>query len=205
MDKQRQEKAMAFAGILNALSLVQKIARTGEMDLEATEACLSSIAVTNPDSIADVYPDKSVLKKGYKLTLQQLGDSDSKDIEITRYLVAVLSLERKLAKSGNMSQLADRINQLDRQLVHFNITDEQIIKSLASIYVDLISVLGPRIMVAGKPDIIKQVTTQERVRAYLLSAIRSAVLWRQLGGKRRELVFQRRKLVEAAKYNLQHL
>ncbi|RYV01704.1 lysogenization regulator HflD [Shewanella sp. OPT22] len=205
MDKQRQEKAMAFAGILNALSLVQKVARTGEMDIEATEACLSSISVTSPDSISDVYPDKSVLEKGYKLTLQQLGDSDSKDIEITRYLVAVLSLERKLAKSGNMQQLGERIGQLDRQLIHFKITDEQIIKSLASIYVDLVSVLGPRIMVAGKPDIIKQTPTQERIRAYLLAAIRSAVLWRQLGGKRRELVFQRRKLVEAAKYNLQNI
>ncbi|MBM7073606.1 high frequency lysogenization protein HflD [Shewanella sp. 202IG2-18] len=205
MDKQRQEKAMAFAGILNALSLVQKIARTGEMDIEATEACLSSIPVTNPDSISDVYPDKSVLENGYKLTLQQLGDSDSKDIEITRYLVAVLSLERKLAKSGNTSQLGERIGQLDRQLIHFKITDEQIIRSLASIYVDLVSVLGPRIMVAGKPDIIKQTSTQERIRAYLLAATRSAVLWRQLGGKRRELVFQRRKLVEAAKYNLQNI
>ena len=205
MNQQQQEKAMAFAGILNALSLVQKVARTGELELDATSACLNSIVITNPEKIEDVYPERSVLENGYKLTLQQLGDSDSKDIEITRYLVAVLSLERKLAKSGNMNALADRVSQLDRQLVHFNLTDEQMIKNLASIYVDLISVLGPRIMVVGKPDIINKTITQERVRAFLLSAIRSAVLWRQLGGKRRELVFQRRKIVDAAKHNLKQL
>ena len=205
MDKQQQQKAMAFAGILNALSLVQKVARTGELDKEAATACLNSIIVTEPENIEDIYPDKSVLENGYKLTFQQLDDSGNKDIEITRYLVAVLSLERKLVKSGNMSELATRIGQLDRQLLHFDITDEQMIKNLASIYVDLISNLGPRIMVIGKPDIINQTITQERVRAFLLSAIRSAVLWRQLGGKRRELVFRRKRLIEAAKYNLKQL
>ena len=205
MDKQQQQKAMAFAGILNALSLVQKVARTGELDKEAATACLNSIIVTEPENIEDIYPDKSVLENGYNLTFQQLDDSGNKDIEITRYLVAVLSLERKLVKSGNMSELATRIGQLDRQLLHFDITDEQMIKNLASIYVDLISNLGPRIMVIGKPDIINQTITQERVRAFLLSAIRSAVLWRQLGGKRRELVFRRKRLIEAAKYNLKQL
>ena len=205
MDQQQQQKAMAFAGILNALSLVQKVARTGELDKEAATACLNSIIVTEPDNIQDIYPEKSVLENGYKLTFQQLDDSGNKDIEITRYLVAILSLERKLMKSGNMSEMANRIGQLDRQLVHFDITDEQMIKNLASIYVDLISNLGPRIMVVGKPDIINQTITQERVRAFLLAAIRSAVLWRQLGGKRRELVFRRKKLVEAAKYNLKQL
>ncbi len=205
MDQQQQQKAMALAGILNALSLVQKAARTGELDKEAAKACLNSITVTNPGNIEDVYPEKSVLENGYKLTFQQLDDSGNKDIEITRYLVAILSLERKLVKSGNMSEMADRISRLDRQLVHFDITDERMIKNLADIYVDLISNLGPRIMVAGKPDIINQTRTQERVRAFLLAAIRSAVLWRQLGGKRRELVFRRRKLVEAARYNLKNL
>ena len=205
MDQQQQQKAMAFAGILNALSLVQKVARTGELDKEAATACLNSIIVTEPDNIQDIYPEKSVLENGYKLTFQQLDDSGNKDIEITRYLVAILSLERKLVKSGNMPEMASRIGQLVRQLVHFDITDEQMIKNLASIYVDLISNLGPRIMVVGKPDIINQTITQERVRAFLLAAIRSAVLWRQLGGKRRELVFRRKKLVEAAKYNLKQL
>ncbi|GAL11758.1 a protein of unknown function perhaps involved in purine metabolism [Vibrio astriarenae] len=45
---------------------------------------------------------------------------------------------------------------------------------------------------------MQQTGTQQRVRALLLSGIRSAVLWRQVGGKRRHLIFSRKKMVEQA-------
>ena len=194
------ERTMAFAGILQAIGQVQYIARHGESDSEALGASLNTILVTNPESTADVYQDKAILDAGYKLILNQLGDSSSKDVEVTRYLVGILALERKLARSANgMGMLAERINQVHRQLHHFAITDEQVIANLASIYSDIISNLGPKIQISGNPACLQRPLVQQKIRALLLSAMRSAVLWRQLGGKRRHLVFARKSIVDTAR------
>lgn len=203
MNEQLVNRAMAFAGILQAIAQVQHLARHGELDNAELAASLNTILVTNPDNTADVYQDKIVLQKGYKLILNQLGDSSQKDVEITRYLVGVLALERKLVRSNSgLGMLAERINQVNRQLHHFAITDEQVIANLASIYSDIISNLGPKIQISGNPVCLQRPIVQQKIRALLLAAMRSAVLWRQLGGKRRHLVFARKAIVDTAKKSL---
>ncbi|ABM24612.1 high frequency lysogenization protein HflD [Shewanella putrefaciens] len=203
MNEQLINRTMAFAGILQAIAQVQHLARHGELDNAELAASLNTILVTNPDNTADVYPDKIVLQKGYKLILNQLGDSSQKDVEITRYLVGVLALERKLVRSNSgLGMLAERINQVNRQLHHFAITDEQVVANLASIYSDIISNLGPKIQISGNPVCLQRPIVQHKIRALLLAAIRSAVLWRQLGGKRRHLVFARKAIVDTAKKSL---
>ncbi|AUD60650.1 lysogenization protein HflD [Shewanella sp. Pdp11] len=203
MNEQLINRTMAFAGILQAIAQVQHLARHGELDNAELAASLNTILVTNPDNTADVYQDKIVLQKGYKLILNQLGDSSQKDVEITRYLVGVLALERKLVRSNSgLGMLAERINQVNRQLHHFAITDEQVIANLASIYSDIISNLGPKIQISGNPVCLQRPIVQQRIRALLLAAMRSAVLWRQLGGKRRHLVFARKAIVDTAKKSL---
>jgi len=197
------DRTMAFAGILQAIGQVQKVARHGQADDEMLGACLGTIMVTNPDSTADVYQDKVALNRGYQLVLNQLGDDKQKDVEVTRYLIGILALERKLSRSSNaMGMLAERINQVHRQLHHFAITDEQVVANFAGIYSDIISTLGPKIQISGNPEYLKQPMVQHKIRALLLAAMRSAVLWRQLGGKRRHLVFSRKTIVDTAKKSL---
>ena len=203
MNEQLINRTMAFAGILQAIAQVQHLARHGELDNAELAASLNTILVTNPDNTPDVYQDKIVLQKGYKLILNQLGDSSQKDVEITRYLVGVLALERKLVRSNSgLGMLAERINQVNRQLHHFAITDEQVVANLASIYSDIISNLGPKIQISGNPVCLQRPIIQQKIRALLLAAMRSAVLWRQLGGKRRHLVFARKAIVDTAKKSL---
>ncbi|NKF51527.1 high frequency lysogenization protein HflD [Shewanella sp. WXL01] len=194
------ERTMAFAGILHAIGQVQFIARHGDSDNDALGASLNTIIVTNPDSISDIYPDKAMLRKGYQLIQDQLGDGSNKDVETTRYLVGMLALERKLSRSANgLGMLAERISQVNRQLHHFDITDEQVVANFASIYSDIISTLGPKLQISGNPTYLQQPSVQNKIRALLLAAMRSAVLWRQLGGKRRHLVFSRKAIFEMAK------
>lgn len=203
MSDQLVNRTMAFAGILQAIAQVQHLARQSESDNAELAASLNTILVTNPDNTADVYQDKAALNKGYKLILNQLGDSSQKDVEITRYLVGILALERKLVRSNSgLGMLAERINQVHRQLHHFAITDEQVIANLASIYSDIISNLGPKIQISGNPVCLQRPIVQQKIRALLLAAMRSAVLWRQLGGKRRHLVFARKAIVDTAKKSL---
>ncbi|MGI2064780.1 high frequency lysogenization protein HflD [Shewanella sp. MF08487] len=203
MNEQLVNRTMAFAGILQAIAQVQHLARHGELDKAELAASLNTILVTNPDNTADVYQDKALLQKGYKLILNQLGDGSQKDVEITRYLVGVLALERKLVRSNSgLAMLAERINQVHRQLHHFEITDEQVIANLASIYSDIISNIGPKIQITGNPACLQRPIVQQKIRALLLAAMRSAVLWRQLGGKRRHLVFARKAIIDTAQKSL---
>ncbi|MCK8045377.1 high frequency lysogenization protein HflD [Shewanella sp. 1CM18E] len=203
MSDQLFERTMAFAGILQAVAQVQYIARHGDSDKEALAASLQSVLVINPESTSDVYADKFALRKGYELIVSQLGDAKQKDVEVTRYLVGILALERKLTRSSNaMGMLSERINQVHRQLNHFEITDEQVIANFAGIYSDIISELGPKLQISGNPEFLKRTQTQHKIRALLLSAMRSAVLWRQLGGKRRHLVFSRKTIVDTAMKSL---
>ncbi len=101
--------------------------------------------------------------------------------ELTRYLINLLALERKLSgRRDSLAQLGDRIETVQRQIQHFDLLDDQMISNLASIYLDTISPLGPRIQVTGNPAQLQQTGVQHKVRALLLAGIRGAVLWRQV-------------------------
>ena len=197
------DRTMALAATLQAVAQVQYIARHGETDNEQLAAALNTIMVTDPDSIDDIYPDKKVLANGYRWVINQLGDNHQKDVEITRYLVGLLALERKLSRNhAALAMMSERIQQVRRQLQHFAVTDEQVIANIADIYSDIISNLGPKIQISGNPHILQQKQVQNKIRALLLAAMRSAVLWRQLGGKRRQLVFSRKAIVDTANNSL---
>ncbi|MDF0535255.1 high frequency lysogenization protein HflD [Shewanella sp. A32] len=201
--KTLHDRTMALAATLQAVAQVQYIARHGETDDEQLAAALNTILVTDPDSIDDIYPDKKVLANGYRWVINQLGDNHQKDVEITRYLVGLLALERKLSRNNAaLAMMSERIQQIHRQLQHFTITDEQVIANFADIYSDIISNLGPKIQISGNPHILQQKSVQNKIRALLLAAMRSAVLWRQLGGKRRQLVFSRKAIVDTANNSL---
>lgn len=95
--------------------------------------------------------------------------------------------------------MSRRIDALDRQLSHFDLLSDTLISAMASIYVDIISPLGPRIQVTGAPAVLQNTQIQAKVRAVLLAGIRSAVLWQQVGGGRLQLMFARNRLFKEAK------
>jgi high frequency lysogenization protein len=194
------ENNLALAGVCQAAALVQQLARRGGTDDEALEASLSSILVTDADTPQQVFGKLSNLKLGYTTLATQLSDKQAtKDTELTRYVASILGLERKLAKKPKaMQELAERISHVQRQLAHIDFQNPQIVSSLASIYSDIISPLAPRIQVAGNPDYLSQPATQHKVRAILLAGVRAAVMWRQMGGKRRNILFKRKHILNSA-------
>ncbi len=202
------EQTVTLAAICQVAVLVQKLARQGQTSEAEFTTLLNSIIVTSPDNTLQVYGGElAPLKLGLTSLVSQLGDqSKQKDPEITRYVVSLLSLERKLSKKSKaLAQLAERIDQCKRQLAHFDINSDTLVASLAGIYSDIISPLGTPIQVAGNPEILKQPSNQHKIRALLLAGMRSAVLWRQVGGKRRTILFSRSKIVECAEQLLKQL
>lgn len=204
MENNELEKNIALAGVCQAAVLVQKIARQGDYDESAFNASINSIVITDPEKTADVFGDIQQLKTGYTTLVAQLGNQPvEKDAEVTRYIAAILGLERKLrSKSGSLNELGERITQIQRQQSHLDLLDSQMMSNLASVYSEVVSPLGPKIQVAGNPAQLKQPTTQHKVRALLLAGVRAAVLWRQLGGKRRQILFSRRKILSSAEQTL---
>ncbi|MEF1218267.1 high frequency lysogenization protein HflD, partial [Photobacterium damselae] len=194
------DRTIAFAGICQAVKLVQQVAQTGRCDNEMLTATLESILVTDPANTLAVYhSDEANLRIGLEALVKDI-DNTSSGNELTRYLVGVMALERKLSgRRDSMAQLGDRIDLLKRQTEHFELLEEQMLSNIASVYLDIISPLGPRIQVSGTPAQLQIPQVQHKVRALLLAAIRSAVLWRQVGGKRRHLIFGRKQMVEQAK------
>ncbi|EHZ2847887.1 high frequency lysogenization protein HflD [Vibrio vulnificus] len=192
------DRTIAFAGMCQAVALVQQIARNGHCDQDAFETSIKAILNTNPANTLDVFGNESQLKLGLECLVKGI-DSTPSGSEVTRYLISLMALERKLiGRNDAMSQLADRIQMAQRQTEHYDLFDDQMISNVASIYLDVISPIGPRIQVTGTPTVLQQTTNQHKVRALLLSGIRSAVLWRQVGGKRRHLIFGRKKMIEQA-------
>lgn len=201
------ESTLALAGVCQAAALVQAIARTGQCDDTAFQASISSICVTEPEHPQQVYGQLSNLKIGYTTLVHQLNTrSAQKDAELTRYVASLLGFERKLAKRPDaMNELGQRISNVQRQLAHVEFEHHQILNSLASAYVDIISPLAPRIQVAGNPAYLGQAPIQAKVRALLLAGVRSAVLWRQMGGQRRQILLNRKRILRGAQVALQQM
>jgi high frequency lysogenization protein len=88
---------------------------------------------------------------------------------------------------------------MQRQLQHFPVTHPTILARLADIYSAHLSNLKPRITVVGNPLYLQQPAQAQRVRALLLAATRAAVLWHQLGGRRRHLLFRPQREVMIAR------
>ncbi|MCW9716360.1 high frequency lysogenization protein HflD [Avibacterium sp. 21-594] len=188
---------LALAGVCQAAALVKQFAHHGSADNLAFNASLQSLLQTSPENTLAVYGGNAAnLKLGLQTLMEQLN---GRDAELTRYWVSLLALEGKLSKSPKAkAELAQRIAYLPSQLNFYDLLDEQMISNLASIYVDVISPLGSRIQVLGAPDYLQQQGIQHRIRASLLTGIRSAVLWRQVGGKKYQFLFSRGKIATTA-------
>ena len=201
------EKYLALAGVCQAAKLVQDVARTGSADNQALEASLSSILVTEPETPQQVFGSFGNLQKGYQTIVAQLSDlKGGKDTELTRYIASMLTLERRLSKKPSLlDDVATRISHVQRQLAHVDFYNSQIISALASIYSDIVSPLAPKIQVLGNPEFLTQPSNQQKVRALLLAGVRAAVMWRQMGGRRRHIIFNRKDILKNAKQALRHI
>ncbi|EFB71432.1 MULTISPECIES: high frequency lysogenization protein HflD [Providencia] len=208
MAKNYYDITLALAGICQASLMVQKLAHEGTFNEQDGKTMVDSLTNMNPSSTLDVFGnDEANLKTGLSALLGMLtGGNSGISAEMTRYMLSIMALERRLSKDDNaMNQLGQRIEQFERQASYFDPMSEGVFNALAGIYVDVVSPAGPRIQVTGSPDILKNTLAQAKVRSMLLAGIRCAVLWQQVGGSRLQLMFSRSRLSNQAKQILSHL
>lgn len=189
-----EEQTLALASIFQAARLVQQIARNGQASGAAIEASLESLFKIDSNSVIEVFGSPAAMTLGLKCLREQLsGDSSKQDMEITRYVISLLHLEKKLSKSSTMlDQITQGLEKTRNQMSYFDLTHENVLASLGGLYQDTISQLTPRILVQGEQNYLSQASNANKIRALLLSGIRAAVLWRQCGGSRLRLLFGRK-------------
>ena len=191
---------MALGGLFQAVTLVQQVARDGSADAAPFESSIESVFRIDAENADAVYGGSARLELGLRTLCRQLGrDKSLQDAEIMRYAVSLMFLERQLVRNARMlKRLREGIDAATQQSEHFSVTHENVLARLADTYASTVSQLQPRIMVQGKPEYLNTPANANRIRALLLAGMRSAVLWRQLGGNRLRLLWTRKHIVRCA-------
>lgn len=198
MKKNIRDQALALAGLLHATWHVRKLAHEGRVDEDQFACAIRPVFTLEPESVPEVYGSAECRHNLLSVLRAQLSGGE-RDLEATRYSATLMHLERKLrARDDLMQALRDGLENARKQAEHFSITHENVIARLADLYTNTISTLQPRILVQGDPRYLQEANTANRVRALLLSGMRSTVLWRQCGGSRLKLILGRNRLMRAA-------
>lgn len=193
-----QEQLIALGAVFEAAVLVDKIAKSGQVSEAPLGCMLGSLLVRDPKNTLDVYGgDDLNLRDGYRALVSALErDPSTLQRDSLRYALALLGLERKLAKRDDMLQImGSRLDQIQQQVQHFGLVHDNVIAACGGLYQDTLSTFSQRIQVQGDMRHLQQPSNAAKIRALLLTGIRAARLWRQLGGHRWQLVFSRRKLL----------
>jgi high frequency lysogenization protein len=191
--------AIALAGLFQAVRLVQQTATGRHRDSTVLDACLTGLFNTEPASPDTVFGDLAGIQSGLQTALDQISNHRGRrDLELTRYAITVLYLERKLAgQPAMLERIRAVIDNTRGQADSQGMVHPEVIARLADAYKQTVSTLRPQVLVNGDPAILGDQDNQNLIRTLLLAAIRAAVLWRQCGGRRLTLLLRRKALQEA--------
>ena len=196
------ERTLALAGLFQAARIVSDIATNGTTETNSFEESINSIFALDPESLTDIYASEYANRLGLNTIESIFGPEASKDnSEVITYAFAMIHLERILSRRRRLLGLIRNGIKKSQQQVRLldSRTHNSVISKLANIYIDSLGSLNYRIQVRGKSCYLTNPLYVDKVRASLLAGIRSAMLWRQLGGRRWHLFFIRRRLLSAAR------
>ncbi len=201
MSKQRKDRTLALAGVLQATELVRQAAWHGTWSGYAASASLDSLFRLEAETVEEIYGDRKRMRLGLETLISVLqGDQASNDA--LRYAIALLQIERRFRADKSLQEkIGKGLEDIERASGEFaeESVEEYKAEKVAVLYTETISQLQPRIVVNGRPQFLKTERVVNWVRSLLLSGLRSAVLWDQLGGGRLELMFGRRRILDHAR------
>ena len=194
-----RDRVIALAGLLQAVRLVQEMANNGHAESRPLAACIGSLFAFDAEDAADVYGGVAELQPGLRRVIAQL-DGSGRDTGQTRIAMNLLHLERRFMASGEtVEAVRQALEDIGRQREALGPANPMVLVRLGELYAERISPLGPRVLVQGNPVYLSQATLVGEVRATLLAALRSAVLWRQSGGSYWDFLLSRRRMVATAR------
>ncbi len=194
-----EQQVIGLAAMVQALSLVQTVAMKGQFDTNTALPIFYSLINYNPDSVSEAYNnDTHALGTGFS-QLKKLF-SDELDKDLAQYMLAVITLERKLVANPKMRQaLQTQLQQIfndnfDDDFDNFDddndnkienienniadlLTSNETVERFAKIYKETASHTEPRIMVKGNHQFLQSETSANQIRALLLAALRGQTIF----------------------------
>ena len=194
----RTAQVLALAGVLQNCVLVDQLARTGTVATEQLRIAMLGLLAQDSTSAAALLRDAGDIRAGLEFLERLLGgERRALSPEVLRYAVNALYLQRRLQRdAANRTRIYAGITRAAEQAARFSPVHENILSNLAQIYQDTLGRYRLRIQVRGASGYLQQPAVAARVRCLLFAAIRAAVLWQQLGGRRWHLFLYRRRLLD---------
>lgn len=192
-------RVLALAGLVQALAQVRRIADTGQAHAEVLATALDSVFRIDASDAAGVFGGEPALRNGL-LLLRDYFDGTMPDDQLPRLALAVMQLERRFVRDADMAQrVQDGIEAQADAAQRLGSTHPDVLNALGTLYADTLSHLRPRVLVQGNPHYLGQASVVAEVRAVLLAAVRSAVLWRQMGGTMWDFLLRKREMGAAVR------
>jgi high frequency lysogenization protein len=192
-------RVLALAGLVQALAQVRRIADTGQAHAEVLGTALDSVFRIDARDAAAVYGGERALRNGL-LLLRDYFDGTMPDDQLPRLALAVMQLERRFVRDADMAQRVQEGIQAQADTAErLGSTHPDVLNALGALYADTLSHLRPRVLVQGNPHYLGQAAVVAEVRAVLLAAVRSAVLWRQMGGSLWDFLLRKREMGAAVR------
>lgn len=202
MSKDVRSRVLALGGMMLALKLVRQIAETGHAEGAGAECVLGSVFRIDAASADAVYADPTALRGGLLLVRDYLGDRHG-DEALPKLGMAILQIERRFVADADMTRrVRSGIQMLAATAERQGVAHPEVTARLGQLYAETISQLRPKVIVTGNPHYLQQADVVAEIRALLLTALRSAVLWRQVGGSLWDFVLQRRAMMQAIETEL---
>ena len=195
-------RVLALAGMVQSLKLVRQIAETGHADTGSQRIMLDSVFRIDADSVDAVYGGSGQLRHGLLTMRDHLVDRSGDEL-LPKLGMSILQIERRfVGDEGMTEQVIDGLRRLDATAQRQGSIHPDVIGRLGQLYADTISHLRPKVIVQGNQHYLQQPEVVAEIRALLLAALRSAVLWRQVGGSYWDFVFRRRAMMQVVEEEL---
>ena len=192
-----EDRVLALGGMLQALAQVRRIADTGQSESTKVQVALDSVFRIDATDTQAVYGEIASVRSGLRLLRDYLANTN-RDEALGKLGLSVLNLEHRFSsESAVAAKVGAGIEGLSAQAERLGSTHPDVVAGLGSLYADTVSTLRPRVMVQGNPQYLGQAGVVAEIRALLLAALRSAVLWRQSGGSLWDFLFRRREMAGA--------
>jgi high frequency lysogenization protein len=204
MNPKLKHQTLALAGVLQAAELVNELALHGNYNPLAFKTSIDSLYQLDAKDVESVY-NYNVSHQGLLLglsTLEKLLTQEKSMLKkrSLQYFFNMLHLERKFTKRAD---LMSKLREIIRKITGYSSFKEDsvnafIMGDLADAYTAMLSNFNFKIIITGNQHHLSARDNLNKIRALLLAGVRSAVLWRQVGGNRWQLMFGRNKILKAA-------
>ena len=195
-----EAQTLALAGVVQAARIVDLAAKTGSWPREFAEASVHSLFRFDPESVDAVFGTA----QGVRMGLEQLAASlrmsqEPSHADTLRYALAILQLEKRFSSREDLQAIVrSRLQHTAFKADNFSSELNGLCANISAIYQDTLSTLSYRVKVTGSAQHLANPAVADLVRATLLAGVRSAMLWRQLGGSRLKLFLSRGRFRETA-------